>query len=72
LSLLLLLFAPSSFIASDATTAHLVNHNPTKKTVSIQYLCKFLGYLSFQVGLVQVPVMRPAAALYLDFISFCT
>jgi hypothetical protein len=28
---LLLLFAPSSFIASDATTAHLVNHNPTKK-----------------------------------------
>jgi hypothetical protein len=31
LLLLLLLFAPSSFSASDATSAHLVNHNPTKK-----------------------------------------
>jgi hypothetical protein len=28
---MLLLFFPSSFITSDATSAHLVNQNPTKK-----------------------------------------
>jgi hypothetical protein len=48
LLLLLLLFAPSSFIASDATSAHLVNHNPTKKLSQFNIFAIFLDIFLFR------------------------